>query len=105
MTRDGEPRPLGDALAAVGRELGIDDPGTVIALQHAWVEAVGDAVARHCRPRHLREGVLTVEVDGPEWATQLRYLEHDVVSGLEGALGGHAVRSVRVVVGRRERGS
>ena len=40
---------------------------------------VGDDVAAHARLVSVRDGVLTVAVDDPIWATQLRYLETAVV--------------------------
>ena len=70
-----EPTSLGDALAAVGRELGMSATGAVTALARRWPEVVGDDVAEHAHPSSVRDGVLTVVVDGPIWATQLRYLE------------------------------
>jgi predicted nucleic acid-binding Zn ribbon protein len=48
----------------------------------------------------LRDGVLVVEVDSPEWATQLRYLEEDVLRRLGRKVRPGAVRGLRVVVGR-----
>jgi predicted nucleic acid-binding Zn ribbon protein len=48
----------------------------------------------------LEDGRLVVEVDDPAWATQLRFLEADLVTRLSEA-GGLAVTSVDVRVARR----
>jgi len=96
----GEPVVLGDALAALGRELGVPSPATLRALADVWPDVVGGALARHSRVRSVRDGECVVEVDGPAWATQLRYLENDLVERAARACGPGVVSSVRVVVAR-----
>jgi len=92
------PMPLGEALRAVGDELGLPEPDLVASLLDRWPEVVGAAVAEHARPRSLRDGVLTVAVDAPPWATQLRYLEGDIRARLREISGRDAVHAVRIVV-------
>ena len=45
-----------------------------------WEEAVGPQIAAHARPAALVDGCLVVEVDHPTWATQLRFLETDLLT-------------------------
>ena len=94
----GAPTPLSDALRAVGEELGLPDPGLVASLNEDWPAVVGPAVAAHARPRSLRGGVLTVAVDAPPWATQLRYLEGEIRARLVEISGNDVVNTVRIVV-------
>jgi predicted nucleic acid-binding Zn ribbon protein len=97
------PRPvhrLRESLAEVAADLRLDDPATVGGVINGWAAAVGPAVAGHARPRTLREGILVVEVDSPEWATQLRYLEEDILRRLGRKVRPKAVTSIRVVVRR-----
>jgi predicted nucleic acid-binding Zn ribbon protein len=94
------PRRIGEALSEVAGELHLDDPDDVAAVMAAWPEAVGDAVAAHVRPRRLHDGVLLVEVDAPVWATQLRYLEEDVLRRLGRKVRPGVVKSIRPVVRR-----
>jgi predicted nucleic acid-binding Zn ribbon protein len=93
-----DPTPLSDALAEVGSELGLPEPGALAALAARWEEVVGPAVAAHARVAALREGVLTVVVDGAPWATQLRYSEGDVVRVASETVGQGVVRALRVRV-------
>ena len=48
--------PLGDALAAVGKELGLPDPNVVSRIETVWAAVVGPALASHSEVRSLREG-------------------------------------------------
>jgi predicted nucleic acid-binding Zn ribbon protein len=91
------PVALGDAIAAVGEELGVGDPRGLARLLDAWPDMVGDAIAAHARIRSLRRGVLTIVVDAAPWATQLRYLESEIVARAAAVLADD-VREARIVV-------
>jgi predicted nucleic acid-binding Zn ribbon protein len=93
-------RRLGEALSEVAADLNLDNPDDVAAVMAAWPSAVGEAVAAHVRPRRLHDGELLVEVDAPVWATQLRYLEDDVLRQLGRKVRPGVVRSIRPVVRR-----
>ena len=67
-----------------------------------WEEIVGDAVATHCKPVRLRDGVLVVAVDHPNWATQLRLLLPTMLARFH-ELTGDAVTSVEITVRRASR--
>jgi predicted nucleic acid-binding Zn ribbon protein len=95
---DRDPMPLSDALAEVGCELGLPEPAALAALAARWEDVVGSAVAAHARLGALRDGVLTVVVDGAPWATQLRYSEGDVVRVASETVGRGVVRALRVRV-------
>ena len=94
-----EPVRLTDALAAVGSELGLPPGNAHGELDARWNEVVGDDVAAHARLVSVRDGVLTVAVDDPIWATQLRYLETAVVERATAVVGAGVVSAMRVRVG------
>ncbi len=96
--RANEPVSLRDAVTAVGNELGLAPPTQLSKLVVAWPEIVGASVAAHASVRSVRDGVCTVEVDEPGWATQIRYAERQVVERAEACCGPGVVTSVRVVV-------
>ena len=95
---DPGPRRLGDGLERVSRELGLASPDAFRIVTSQWSVIVGPAVAARARPRHLRDGVLTVDVDDGGWATQLRYSEADVIARYAAA--GVEIARVRVTVGK-----
>ncbi len=94
-----EPVPLSDALAAVGAELGLAAGNAHGNLEAHWAQVMGDDVAAHAHLVSLRDGVLTVTVDGPIWATQMRYLETAVLERAASVVGPGVVVSLRVRVG------
>jgi predicted nucleic acid-binding Zn ribbon protein len=66
----------------------------------SWADVVGEGVAAHARPRSLRHGVLVVLVDDPAWATQLRWLESDLLARLATIAGEDTVTEIQVRVRR-----
>ena len=70
----------------------------MVQLLECWDAEVGAQVARHCRPRRLDEGRLLVEVDDPTWATQLRFLNAEIIDRINGRLGAGTVGSIDVRV-------
>ncbi|MBA2327835.1 MAG: DUF721 domain-containing protein [Actinobacteria bacterium] len=93
-----EPARLRDTLAAVGADLGLPAPDALAALALGWPELAGAELAAHSRVGSLREGVLTVVVDAPGWATPLRYLQPKVLERAAAALGEGVVRGLRIRV-------
>jgi predicted nucleic acid-binding Zn ribbon protein len=66
------PRPIGEAVSAAieGAE-----PATLLAaVQRAWPDAVGEAIAREASPVTEREGVVTVACRSATWAQELDLL-------------------------------
>jgi predicted nucleic acid-binding Zn ribbon protein len=98
---DNDPTPLADALREVGSQLGLPEPDLVASLGDRWAEVVGPAVAEHARPRSFRNGTLTIAVDAPPWATELRYQETQIRARLAAISGQDSVQHVRVVVDPR----
>lgn len=91
-----DPAPLGGAL---------DDLVTVrqwsrtldaAGLEPRWPQIVGPDIASHCRPDRLEAGVLTCVAESTAWATQIRLMQHQVLSRIAADVGPDVVR--RLVV-------
>ncbi len=93
-----DPRPLSDSLDRVAASLGVPRATTMTSVFTAWEAVVGESLAARARPLSLVEGVLVVAVEEPAWATQLRWLEPDLLERLRGAAGADAVLRIEVVV-------
>jgi predicted nucleic acid-binding Zn ribbon protein len=97
MDDDGLHR-LGDSVDVVLRSLRGAGARATAGVFGRWEEAVGVHVAAHSRPALLDDGRLVVDVDEPGWATQLRYLERELLGRLASVAGPDAVRSIEVRV-------
>ncbi|HVM07661.1 MAG TPA: DUF721 domain-containing protein [Acidimicrobiales bacterium] len=93
-----DPRKIGDSLDSLARRLGAPAASAVGAVFTRWEEAVGSAVAAHARPVGLADGVLTVAVDDPAWATQLRFLATELVEKVAAVTGPDVVGKVEIKV-------
>lgn len=95
-----EPVTIGRSLDGVVRSLRGPSRREVGGLFGRWGEAVGEQVAEHVRPVKLDGGVLTVEVDDPAWATQVKFLSSTIITRLH-EVAGVDVRELTVRVDPR----
>lgn len=95
-----EPIPISDSLDGVVRSLRGPSRKAVGGVFGRWPDAVGAQIADHVRPLKLDEGVLTVEVDDPAWATQVKFLAPTIIERLRDVAGVEVAR-VDVRVDRR----
>jgi predicted nucleic acid-binding Zn ribbon protein len=82
-----DPRTLSESLDGLLRDLRAGARHEVGGVFGRWEELVGAVLAAHARPVKLDGGRLLVEVDEPGWATQLRFLESDVLARLHDGAG------------------
>jgi predicted nucleic acid-binding Zn ribbon protein len=90
------PAPIADVLK---QAVSAAAPDTLIArVQACWPGVAGPAIAAEAAPSAEREGTVTVDCSASVWAQELALLAPDLVTGLNTALGGPQVRSLRFVV-------
>ena len=68
------------SLYRVAASLGLGSPRALGAVFSGWEGIVGPDVAAHAVPRTLRDGVLTIVVDQPSWASSLKLLAGDLLA-------------------------
>jgi predicted nucleic acid-binding Zn ribbon protein len=90
---DRGPRRIGEGVDRV-----VPGGRTFRVLVERWTELLGDNLAARTRPSSLHATTLVIAVDDPAWATQLKYLEGDLLSRIADAVGPGAVTELRVVV-------
>jgi predicted nucleic acid-binding Zn ribbon protein len=95
-----DPMPITRSLDSIMRSLRGTDRIQIGGVFGRWDDAVGEGVAAHVRPVRLDHGVLTVEVDDPAWATQVRFLTGTIIDRLA-EVAGVTVDRVEVRVGPR----
>ena len=95
-----DPRPLRDSVDEVVRSLRGTSARSLAGVFSRWEEAVGPQIAAHAEPAALVDGCLVVEVDHPTWATQLRFLETDLLTRLRDVAGVDEVARIELRVRR-----
>lgn len=93
-----QPQPLGKLVTRVLEDLGIGGSARIMELVSGWESAVGENVARHCRPIQFREDILEVEVDSSVWCQQLKLQEPELIAALAAQLGDVAPTGLRFSV-------
>lgn len=92
-----DPVSIATSLDGVVRSLRGPSRQVVGGLFGRWTEAVGEQVAQHVRPVKLDGRVLSVDVDDPAWATQVKFLAPTIISRLAEVTGAQVDRiQVRV---------
>jgi predicted nucleic acid-binding Zn ribbon protein len=95
-----EPRRLDQALSRVVERMA---PATTLArIQQCWEGVAGDTI--EATPISEGSGVVTVACRSAVWANELQLMSKGLVEGLNGALGGSPVGSLRFVVQSPRRG-
>lgn len=93
-----DPVSMNASLDRIVRHLGGPSADVTTRVFGRWSDLVGEAVAAHTRPVSMRGTTLVVAVSDPAWATQLRFLEHDLVERLRTELGPNAIDAIEVRV-------
>ena len=89
---------LGAPLDRVMRSLGAPAPATLANVFDSWSGIVGAAIASASTPLSLDRGVLVVGVVDGGWASQLRWMERDLLAKIEAAVGEGVVDRLEVRV-------
>jgi hypothetical protein len=72
------------------------------SLIDAWNRAAGPQIAAKAQPDRLREEVLYVRVATSVWMHELQFMKQDIISKLNGILGGTKVSQIRFFIGEVE---
>jgi predicted nucleic acid-binding Zn ribbon protein len=78
--------------------MGAPEVVDLASISAQWERLVGPDIAAHARPSKLKDDVLTVSVDHPAWASELRLLAAQLVQRLRQEAGS-TIKSVTVQVG------
>ena len=93
-----DPRKISESLDRITRRLGGPSAGVASVVFAGWEELVGPDIAAHAQPVSLRGGTLTLAVDHPTWAAQLRFMTADLLTRMAAATTGEEIREIRLRV-------
>ncbi|MFM9379178.1 DUF721 family protein [Gordonia sp. VNK21] len=92
-----DPQPLGRLTGRIARERGWGEKITEGTVFGMWESIVGPDIAAHAQPTTLDERVLHVRAESTAWATQLRYMQAQILAKIAAAVGDGVVVSMRIV--------
>ena len=98
MSEHREPRRVGESLDRLSRSLSGVGAKPLASVFTEWPKVVGETLAAHCRPLSLDGTRLVIAVDEPAWATQIRYLETELLERLAEVVEGQRVAAIEVRV-------
>jgi predicted nucleic acid-binding Zn ribbon protein len=92
------PTRVGDSVDRILRSLGAPSSTVLSRLFDDWAGVVGTAIASASRPVSLEGGRLVVAVSDGGWATQLRFMERDLLARVSEHVGDGVVTGLEVRV-------
>ncbi|MEM7338124.1 MAG: DUF721 domain-containing protein [Actinomycetota bacterium] len=79
MAGEQEPTPVRIGLERYLRHLGAPPPDVIQELSGRWADFVGPGLATRTRPRSLLDGHLVVQCEDGAWASQLGWMEAQII--------------------------
>jgi predicted nucleic acid-binding Zn ribbon protein len=96
------PRLLGEILPEALKMKALHVPMKDRSLTDAWNCAVGPQIGAKAQPDRLRDDVLYVRVANSVWMHELQFMKQDIISKLNGILGGTNISQIRFFIGEVE---
>lgn len=96
------PQRLGRALDRLMGTLRAPSVDVLDSVFTRWAEIVGDDVAAHSRPLSIDGETLVIAAEDPTWASELRWLENEVISRVAEVSGSDRISALNVRVARRK---
>lgn len=99
MRAQGTLDPFGAILTTLSKRLGLDTHLFEMRLQHRWRDIVGEPMALHTWPHHLRFKKLSVLVRNSVWLQQLTFLKPALLAKLNEQAGAPLITDITFRVG------
>jgi predicted nucleic acid-binding Zn ribbon protein len=94
---DDQPKRLGDLLGDVAKRLRKVDLSLIDEVRAMWPNVVDPALAEHCQPEFVKNGVLVIRVPSGAYAQRV-HEEHALILAGYSSLGAKAPTSLRTVL-------
>lgn len=92
-----EQGPIGEVVAGLVRQAGLEERMWEQALLVEWPQLVGEQVARRSRPGRMQRKVLTVFVSNSAWLGELsRYGQQQMLANIQKRFGAERITGIRL---------
>ncbi len=88
---------IAEVLGLYLRETGLEKPVLEERVVELWPQVMGDTVARLTRSVEVKNGMLIVRISSAALKAQLFECRFDLVKKINTAVGGEAIRDVRIL--------
>ena len=61
-----------------------------------WEHLVGERIAAHTQPQRIKDKIVYVSCDNSTWATELRYLQRQILRKISDRLGPDVIVELRI---------
>ena len=95
-----QPSAIGETLDHYLAYLGAPPIRTLSSLQESWTEIVGPALAEPTRPVELVDGVLIIGCDDATWASQVGWMEAQIIARFRSHFPDTEIRRIKARIGR-----
>lgn len=92
--------PLHKILRKIIKSHGLEGSAALTQLKRKWGDIMGQTIAVHTIPETVRNNILTILVDTPQWMHHLSFYKEDMVSKLKA----YNIDGIRFRVGRMQPG-
>jgi len=90
---------IGEALNKAFRNNRLDLSWETVRLQKFWLEAGGEIIYAHSRPKRVINDVLHVKVDNSSWLYQLEMLRGELISNFSSLRGAPPIAEIKLSLG------
>jgi len=98
MNSDDDPKQLGWSVERLLHTMKAPSPDVLKTVFLQWSRIVGEDVAAHAQPSLIDGRTLVVVVSDPAWASQLQWLESELVAKITEVSGSDRIQTVKVRV-------
>ena len=100
--RGDNPITLEDALNRLMGTLRAPPTDVVNTVFSCWAEIVGSDLSPHCRPVSIKAETLLIEAENSTWASELSWLQKDLISRVIQVTGSNRISKVQIRVSRHK---
>ena len=92
--------PIGEVVEKVLSQYRPVSDQALVRVWEVWDSAVGQAIAANARPAAFKGDTLLVHVGSSTWLHHIHFLEQEMITKINQALGEEKVRIIKLKVGR-----
>ncbi|GED96204.1 DciA family protein [Gordonia crocea] len=91
-----DPQLLGNLVGRLAQAPGWQSRMGAATVMSSWDGIVGEDICAHAQPTRLEDGILYVSAESTAWATQLRYVQSQILARIAARVGNGVVTQLKI---------